>query len=92
MSSSKKVLFLLIILKIQRDRARKKPVNTGFAHNAHYANFVCGAQGETRTRTLLRAEDFESSVSTISPPRHPMVPARGVEPPTFALRMRCSTN
>ena len=87
MSSSKKVLFLLIILR--RDRARKKPVNTGFAH---YANFVCGAQGETRTRTLLRAEDFESSVSTISPPRHPMVPARGIEPPTFALRMRCSTN
>ena len=25
-------------------------------------------------------------------PRKKMVPERGVEPPTFALRMRCSTN
>ena len=27
-----------------------------------------GARGETRTLTLLRAEDFESSASTIPPP------------------------
>ncbi len=46
---------------------QNKLKNVGYVGSNSFTN---GASGETRTRTPLRAADFESAASTIPPPRH----------------------
>ena len=46
----------------------KKKGTRAFPFFVFHIGEIHGARGETRTLTLLKAEDFESSASTIPPP------------------------
>ena len=48
----------------------KKKGTRAFPFFVFHIGEIHGARGETRTLTLLRAEDFESSASTIPPLGH----------------------
>ena len=74
-----------VIAPIRRSRnCRSEAAGTEWSTGDHISPSIASADA-----VLLRAEQL---VGNVRYALDYLVPVEGVEPPTFALRMRCSTN